>query len=61
MKLFDCPSCGQTLYFENTKCERCGHRAGYDPEAMDMVALERTDAELDALKWHAAGNAGDDL
>ncbi len=57
MKLFDCPSCGQTLYFENTRCESCGHRVGYDPEAVDMVALERTDGELDALEWHAAGNA----
>ena len=55
MKLFDCPNCGQTLYFENTKCERCAHRVGYDPEAVDMVALERTDPELNALKWHAVG------
>ena len=55
MKLFDCRSCGQTLYFENTKCENCGHRIGYDPELVDMVSLERTDGELNELKWHAAG------
>ena len=55
MKLFDCRSCGHTLFFENTKCENCGHRIGYDPELVDMVALERTDGELDQLKWHVAG------
>lgn len=58
MKLFDCRNCGQTLYFENTKCEHCGHRLGYDPELVDMIALERTDSELNALEWHEAGNPG---
>ncbi len=40
MKLFKCPHCGQLLYFENVKCERCGHRLGYIPEADILAALE---------------------
>jgi hypothetical protein len=40
MKLFKCDSCGQVLNFENTHCERCGHRLGYIPEEALLVALE---------------------
>jgi hypothetical protein len=40
MRLFECPSCGQMLYFENTRCERCGHRLGYDPDRATLLALE---------------------
>jgi hypothetical protein len=40
MKLFKCPHCGQLLYFENVKCERCSHRLGYIPEADILTALE---------------------
>ena len=58
VKLFDCPSCGQTLYFENTRCESCGHHIGYDPDRVEMIALERTSDELKALTWHAAGQPG---
>ena len=39
MKLFDCQVCGQTLYFENTRCEGCGHRLGYVPEDRDLHAV----------------------
>lgn len=40
MKLFKCQACGQVLDFENTRCERCGHRLGYLPEGALLVALE---------------------
>jgi hypothetical protein len=40
MKLFACQSCGQVVYFENTKCERCGHRLGYLPQIFRVTALE---------------------
>ncbi|WP_210485221.1 zinc-binding metallopeptidase family protein [Microvirga antarctica] len=40
MKLFECQNCGQLLYFENRKCERCGHRLGYIPEQNLLSALE---------------------
>lgn len=29
MKLFECQNCGQSLYFENTSCEKCGYALGY--------------------------------
>ncbi len=50
MKLFKCQSCGQVLYFENTRCERCGHRLGYLARADRMAALEpATDDAWDTL------------
>lgn len=39
MKLFECQNCGQLLYFENTKCERCGHVLGYLCDQMTLSAL----------------------
>lgn len=39
MKLFECQHCGQLLYFENTRCERCGHVLGYLPERTMLSAL----------------------
>jgi hypothetical protein len=40
MRLFKCQSCSQLLYFENTKCERCGHVLGYEPSQATLLALE---------------------
>ena len=40
MKLFTCPSCNQVLHFENTRCERCGHRLAYLPELQTLSSLE---------------------
>ncbi len=40
MKLFKCQYCGQLLYFENHKCEKCGHTLGYIAEAETLSALE---------------------
>ncbi len=40
MKLFKCQDCGQVLYFENIRCERCSHRLGYLPETATLSALE---------------------
>jgi hypothetical protein len=39
MRLFRCQACGQTVYFENTRCVRCGSRLGYLPEIGLMSAL----------------------
>jgi hypothetical protein len=41
MKLFECQACGQLLYFENTRCERCGHNLGYLPDSALLSALVR--------------------
>jgi hypothetical protein len=45
MKLFECQHCGQLLYFENTRCERCGHSLGYLPDRTTLSALTAEDGE----------------
>ena len=51
MKLFECQHCGQLLYFENTRCERCGHRAGLSPRPRGAQrALPRRTASAGA-RW----------
>ena len=40
MKLFECQNCGQPLYFENTRCERCGLSLGYLPDHETITALK---------------------
>ena len=39
MRLFECQSCGQLLYFENTRCERCDRVLGYLPDRPVLSAL----------------------
>jgi hypothetical protein len=45
MKLFECQNCGQLLYFENTRCERCGHVLGYLPDGAVLSALTPVDGD----------------
>ena len=40
MKLFKCQACGQVLYFENTRCERCSRQLGYSSKTATLSALE---------------------
>ncbi len=40
MRLFTCQSCNALLYFENTRCESCGHTLGFDTERFILAALE---------------------
>jgi hypothetical protein len=49
MKLFKCQACGQALFFENTKCERCARRIGYEPQANMLIALDDSNAVLTAF------------
>lgn len=53
MKLFACQSCGNPLYFENTRCERCHHLTGYLPDKETMSAVEP-----DGDKWVALADPG---
>jgi hypothetical protein len=53
MKLFRCQYCGQLLYFENTRCEKCSHRLGYLSEAETLSALEP-----DGQNWRALAVKG---
>jgi hypothetical protein len=49
MKLFQCQNCGQPLYFENRRCERCGLSLGYLPAPETVTALKPQEG---------AGNSG---
>ena len=40
MRLFKCAVCSQLLYFENTRCEKCGHVLGFEPAQNRLLALE---------------------
>ena len=40
MKLFNCQACGQVLFFENVRCEHCGHVLGYLSDKATVSALE---------------------
>ena len=40
MKAFRCQVCRQSILFENTKCESCGHTLGYLPTHGEMTAVE---------------------
>lgn len=53
MRLFNCKSCGQTLFFENNVCERCGHALGFCPDAMSLLTLEPDGKHLRPLKGGA--------
>ena len=55
MKLFDCQVCCQTLYFENTKCESCGHRLGYVAEDQDIYGVVRV-GEIANHAWQIKGD-----
>jgi hypothetical protein len=49
VKLFLCQHCQQTLLFENTRCERCGHQLGYLPDRAVLSAVEPKGATWIAL------------
>jgi len=51
MKLFSCQACGQLLYFENVRCENCGHALGYLTDINEISALEP--AQPPAQGWRA--------
>jgi hypothetical protein len=52
MKLFKCQVCSQVLYFENTTCDKCGFRLGYEPKRNVLYALEQHDAT-----WRIVGES----
>ena len=54
MKLFQCQSCGQFVYFENEQCEQCGRRLGYVAPSFEVGALEPADDGT----WEALARPG---
>ena len=55
MKLFQCQNCGQPLYFENTRCERCGLSLGYlhDRETITALKPDESASTADQTLWRA--------
>lgn len=48
MQLFKCQQCGQVVYFENTRCMRCGAMLGFLPGANVLSAVS-----ADGAQWVA--------
>ncbi|PZX54563.1 hypothetical protein LV84_02716 [Algoriphagus ratkowskyi] len=40
MKIFECGNCSHTLFFENLRCEKCGHLTGYSNTTATMLTFE---------------------
>ena len=40
MKLFTCTHCGQVLYFENSRCEKCHYALGFESTRLQLLPLE---------------------
>ncbi|HSY20569.1 MAG TPA: putative zinc-binding metallopeptidase [Polyangiaceae bacterium] len=55
MKLFSCSECGQTIFFENVRCERCGATLAYLPDAGVMSAMKESGDWLVASAREANG------
>lgn len=45
MKLFQCPHCGNIVYFDNYGCARCGHRLAYRADINAMVSIAGENSE----------------
>lgn len=39
VQTFNCGACGNTVYFENIKCLRCGNALGFRPEKLEIRTL----------------------
>lgn len=44
MRLFTCAACGQTLYFENSQCTRCGRPLAFLPDHGLLATVRADDA-----------------
>jgi len=65
MQLFTCSNCGQIIYFENTRCERCGNAIGLIREGKQMVVLSAgggyrycANHAFDVCNWLVAVSTG---
>jgi hypothetical protein len=46
VKTFRCGACGNTVYFENFQCLRCGHALGFRSDKLEIRALVSTSDSL---------------
>jgi hypothetical protein len=51
MKIYVCGNCGNTVYFHNRVCVKCGHRLGFSPETLELHAL----SPLGHGRWQPIG------
>ena len=58
MKLFTCAACQQTLFFENSRCTRCGHPLAYLPELNMLAAMEPVDGVAGLFVALGSGEKG---
>ena len=66
MKLFTCQACQSMLFFENRRCESCGHELGYLPDLAELSALEPDGDAFTALaeptrRYRLCANAAHDV
>lgn len=54
MNIFRCV-CGNTVYFENDRCLRCGERLGFLPDRLEQAAI----TPLDDKHWQATTATGE--
>jgi hypothetical protein len=50
MRIFSCPACDQSLFFENSVCLSCGADVAYSPEVADFFALPAGQAPADPFE-----------
>lgn len=41
MKIFQCPQCNHSVYFENTQCLQCGSSFGFSEKHMEMFSVDK--------------------
>jgi len=58
MKRFEC-SCGERIYFENTLCLSCRATLGFDPNTLQMVALDQYGADDSGYFFRVCKNSLD--
>jgi hypothetical protein len=66
MRTFNCDSCGNTLFFENDSCLKCGSKVGFRADDLTMTTLERAQAsgitpcrnwsDFNACNWYTSGD-----
>ena len=55
MRAFNCDRCGQLVFFENSKCLRCGAALGFDHQAGELITFAPTDAPVRCANSGLAG------
>jgi hypothetical protein len=70
MRAFACQHCGQLLFFENSRCLRCGNPQGFVPSRLELVVVDCgeadclircANAELARCNWLVEGDASGGL